>query len=194
MLSYRLLIIATSLLLCKKMLRAQVLVTANYKHYVDSFNDDYPDTTVNAVNNEHCWEWMLDNIPFFDCPDKDLEKTYYFRWYSYRKHIKNTPDGFVITEFLPNVPWAGKYNTISCAAGHHFYEGRWLRNYQYFDQYAQFWLTPESKIRNYSGWIADAIYHYYLVSKNKALIKKLLPGLINNYQQWENGNQDSTGL
>ena len=36
-------------------------------------------------------------------------------------YLKETPEGFVITEFLPDVPWAGKYNTISCPAGHHFY-------------------------------------------------------------------------
>ncbi len=32
----------------------------------------------------------------------------YFRWWTFRKHLKRTPDGFVITEFLPPVGWAGK--------------------------------------------------------------------------------------
>lgn len=39
---------------------------------------------------------------------------------SYRKHIFFYDDvGHVVTEFLPTVPWAGRYNTIPCAAGHH---------------------------------------------------------------------------
>ena len=58
-------------------------------------------------------------IPLFDVSDKTIEEIYYFRWHTYCKHIKETPEGFVITEFLPDVPWAGKYNTISCPAGHH---------------------------------------------------------------------------
>src|SRR5690606_41087738 len=52
----------------------------------------------------------------------------YFRWWTYRKHLKRTPEGYIITEFLPEVPWSGKYNTINCPAGHHFYEGRWLQD------------------------------------------------------------------
>ena len=42
---------------------------------------------------------------------------------------------FVITEFLPTVPWSGKHNTISCPAGHHYYEGRWLHDPQFLDDY-----------------------------------------------------------
>lgn len=33
----------------------------------------------------------------------------------------------MVTEFLPDVGWAGKYNTIACPFGHHLREGRWLR-------------------------------------------------------------------
>ena len=50
------------------------------------------------------------------------------------------PDGFIVTEFLPSVPWGGKHNSINCAAGHHFYEGRWLHDPQYLDDYARFWF------------------------------------------------------
>ena len=56
---------------------------------------------------------MEENVPRFECPDKELEEIYYFRWWTFRKHIKETPDGFVITEFLPKVSWSGKYNKIS---------------------------------------------------------------------------------
>ena len=49
------------------------------------------------------------------CPDAELEETYYFRWWTFRKHIRQTPQGFVVTEFLAPVRHAGPYNTISCA-------------------------------------------------------------------------------
>ena len=97
-----------------------------------------------------------DNIPLLDCPDKDIEETYYFRWWTFRKHIKQTPDGFVITEFLPTVGWAGKHNTISCAAGHHLHEGRWLHDPKYLDDYSTFWFRKGGAVRSYSFWAADS--------------------------------------
>ena len=111
-----------------------------FRHYIDRFAEHDEELVIQHVDNASAWPWLRENIPFFECPDKELEETYYFRWWTYRKHIKETPDGMVVTEFLPAVPWAGKYNTISCAAGHHFYEGRWLRNPKYLDEYARFWF------------------------------------------------------
>ena len=64
-------------------------------------------------------------IPLFESSDKTIEEIYYFRWHTFCKHIKETENGYVITEFFPLVSWAGKYNTISCPAGYHIYEGRW---------------------------------------------------------------------
>ena len=26
------------------------------------------------------WDWFVENIPFLDCPDKDIPTTYYLRW------------------------------------------------------------------------------------------------------------------
>jgi len=114
----------------------QILEPEKYQHYVDSFNRNDQETTVNYLSNEKAWNWMVETVPFFDCPDKSLEEIYYFRWWTFRKHIKQTPEGIILTEFLPLVPWAGKYNSISCAAGHHFYEGRWMRERSYLDDYA----------------------------------------------------------
>jgi hypothetical protein len=90
---------------------------------------------------------MARNVPLFECPDKDIEEIYHFRWWTFRKHIKETPDGFVITEFLPKVNWSGKHNTISCPAGHHFREGRWIRDPEYLDDYAVFWFRKGGSSR-----------------------------------------------
>ena len=129
-----------------------VLQAEKFRHYVDRFNRLDRETVVQHIPNAAAWDWMVRNVPLFECPDKDIEETYYFRWWTYRKHIKQTPDGFVITEFLPNVGWAGKHNTISCAAGHHLYEGRWLRDPRYLDDYSVFWFRKGGEPRRYSFW------------------------------------------
>jgi hypothetical protein len=137
---------------------------------------------------------MRQNIPFFESSDKSIEEMYYFRWWVFRKHIRKTPDGFVITEFLPDVPWAGAHNTISASAGHQFYEGRWLRNPEYLRQYARFWFKPEAKPRLYSFPVADAIHAWSLVTQDQQLAMDLLPDLVENYKRWEQTHQDPNGL
>ncbi|MBL4675561.1 MAG: glycoside hydrolase [Mucilaginibacter sp.] len=175
----------------------QVLNKSFYKHYIDNFNQhDHENYQPGDFNNKKAWSFLKANIPFFDCPDKQLEKTYYFRWWTYRKHIRNTPEGYVITEFLPDVPWAGKYNAISCAAPHHFMEGRWLKEGNYLKEYANYWLTGAGKLtlRKYSVWIADALVNYTNVHPDDALLHELFPYLEQNFRQWEKGHRDSTGL
>jgi hypothetical protein len=100
-----------------------ILNPDSFQHYIEQFNRNDVETTRNYVPNQSAWAWLRANIPMFECSDKALEEMYYFRWWTFRKHISETPQGFVITEFLPPVPWAGEFNTISCSAAHHFYEG-----------------------------------------------------------------------
>lgn len=162
--------------------------------YVNQFNREDNELYKQDIPNCGASDFLRKNIPFFECPDKELEKTYYFRWWTYRKHIKKTPDGFVITEFLPDVPWAGKYNTISCAANHHFYEGRWLRNAEILSDYASFWFSGSGNPRLYSFGAADAIYNYYLIHNDKMLLADLYPKLKDNFAKWEEEKRDSTGM
>ena len=75
-----------------------------------------------------------------------MEEIYYFRWWTFRKHIKDTSDGKVITEFLPPVYWGGTHNTIIAAAGHHIAEAKWLKcSKDLIESYAKFWLDEKSK-------------------------------------------------
>jgi hypothetical protein len=164
-----------------------VLKPESFRHYVEKFNADDEELYVQHVPNNKAWEFLKDNIPLFACPDKDFERTYYFRWWTFRKHIKNTPDGFVITEFLPKVGWSGKHNTINCPAGHHFYEGRWLHDQKYLNDYAVFWFRKGGGVRSYSFWAADAMYARYLVNHDKAFVVDLLQDLVDNYEAWEKG-------
>ena len=106
----------------------------------------------------------------------------------------HTPDGFIIDEFLDDVPWAGKYNSIDAAAADHLKEARWLRDPAYADQYARFWFSPDGEPRRYSFAAADAIYSVYLANGDKGLVTGLLPALVSNYEAWEKTHQDPNGL
>ena len=148
--------------------------TDSLRKHVAEFNAHDEELFAN-IPNKDAFSFLENNIPLFECPDKDFERIYYFRWWTYRKHVKDTPDGFVITEFLPKVTWSGKHNTISCPAAHHFYEGRWLHNPRYLDDYAVFWLRKGGEPRRYSFWIADAYFARNLVTPNNDFLVDLLP-------------------
>ncbi len=132
--------------------------------------------------------------PLLDLDDETVRKIYYFRLHTYCKHIKNTPVGRVVTEFTPEVGWAGKYNTISCPAGHHFYEGRWFADSSFLDDYARFWFSEDGDPRRYSFWAADAIYALCLVRGDYTLAESLIDALIGNYGEWEKSHGRGNGL
>jgi len=164
------------------------------RNYVRAFNSKDHTHFGQAISNEVAADWMVSNVPRFECPDKEIEEIYHFRWWTFRKHIKQMPEGFVITEFLPKVSWSGKYNTICCPAGHHFREGRWICDRQYLDDYAVFWFRKGGGPRRYSFWAADAIYQYALARGDFSLAVDLLPELVANYEAWEKLRLDPDGL
>ncbi|MFV0269261.1 MAG: MGH1-like glycoside hydrolase domain-containing protein [Draconibacterium sp.] len=170
------------------------LVWKDFSPYIQEFNKNDVELYTQYFPNDKAEEFLKNNIPYFNCPDKELEKTYYFRWWTFRKHIKNTEDGFVITEFLPDVSWAGKYNTINCPAGYHFYEGRWLRNQNYLADYANFWFKGGGSLRSYSFWAPNSILAFASVHQNKKLVTELLPFFVENYDGWENERLGDDGL
>lgn len=133
-------------------------------------------------------DWFAKNIPYLDCDDKELLQIYYFRWLTYRNNIRKIVDewnGYIISEFLPNVEWSGLYNSISCPAGHHFYEGRWIRDQKYLDAYSEFWFIKGANPRLYSFPIADAYYNRYLVTGDQEELVKYFNSLDANYAAWE---------
>lgn len=164
------------------------------KAYVDAFNNGDEDLYRQFVDDSAAWAFLKQSVPLFECPDKQFEEIYYFRWWTYRKHIKQTPDGFVITEFLPPVGWAGKHNTINCPAGHHLYEGRWLADPRYLDDYSRFWFRKGGQPRRYSFWAADAVWNRCLATGDRSLAIDLLPDLTANYEAWEATHRDPNGL
>ena len=163
--------------------------------YVDKFNASDDELFETFIPNGKAYDFLAANIPRFECSDKQMEEIYYFRWWTFRKHIRQTPGGFIITEFLPDVSWAGKYNAIPCPGIHHFNEGRWLHNSQYLNDYAYYWLRGGGSVRSYSFPVAHALYSQYLVSANDSVARDLLPDLMANFKAWEEERYDpSCGL
>ncbi len=164
------------------------------REHVETFNRNDHTHFGQAVSNEEAADWMAANIPLFDSPDPDINEIYHFRWWTFRKHIRDTEDGYVITEFLPEVSWSGKHNTISCPAGHHFREGRWLRDTRYLDDYAVFWFRRGGSPRLYSFWAADSILAHARVTGDFTRAIDLLPDLVANYRAWKEARLEPSGL
>ena len=169
----------------------KIIALDRLKNYVDHFNENDKEIYKQFIPNDKAFNFLNDNIPMIDLPDKDIEETYYFRWWTYRKHIKNTEDGYVITEFLPKVNWSKKHNTINCPAAHHIYEGRWLRDPKYISDYINFWLyNSEDGIRQYSFWVADATLAFNNIHRNDSILLNQLEPLVKNYTEWEKIRKD----
>ena len=49
------------------------------KKYITEFNAMDSETHKNYISNADSLKWIENEIPIFECPDKDIEKTYYYR-------------------------------------------------------------------------------------------------------------------
>jgi hypothetical protein len=130
-------------------------------------------------------DWYVENIPFFECSDKQIEQVYYYRWKLYKVHIRLVGDNqYVITEFINHVPWDREpYCTINAASMHHIYEGRWLHDDRYINGYIEN-LYHGGNNRRYSESIADAMYARYLVNADTAFLVQQLDSMKQIYEAW----------
>ena len=177
-----------------------VLDPEAFRHHVETFNRMAPEEVVNLIPDAQAWEWMKRNVPLFTCPDRDIEQIYYFRWWTFRKHLKQTPEGIVVTEFLKPVKHAAEYNALSCAYGHHVAEGRWLHDPRFIEEDTHFWLrTGENgglrkNFHQFSGWAAAALYDRWLADGNRDALLQYLDPLILDYAAWESERLTGSGL
>jgi len=179
--------------------RPAVLEPGQFRHYADYFNGMEEENIRQAVPNDSAWQWMKRNIPLFECPQQNFEEIFYYRWWTLRKHIEKTDQGFVFTEFLVPRSYADKYNLIASALGHHIYESRWLHEKKYMDDDIHIWYRgnkgqPLSKLRFYSSWNIDALWNRYLVNKDDHFIKDMYPDLVQDYSAWEETKRLPGGL
>ena len=144
-----------------------VLKPDTFSHYIANFNAMEDENVTNFISNADSWNWLQKEIPFFECPDREVEEMYYFRWWSFRKHLEQTTNGFVFTEFLTRPA------PVSSALGHQIAEGRWLHDQNYLDDYVRYWLRDEKsrqQLHKYSNWLDDALWQRYLVTGDKTFV------------------------
>ncbi len=184
-----------------------VLNADDFKHYVDYFNRMEDENIAQAIPNAQSWEWMKANIPLFECPQDNFEEMFYFRWWTLRKHIKETPVGYAFTEFLVERSYADRYNLIACAVGHHIYESRWLHNQDYLNQYIHVWYrghdsdprvvdggNPLIKLHKFSNYTPYAMWERYKVNGDKDYLLDMYPDWDNEYKRWEQERRLPNGL
>lgn len=160
------------------------------QRHFDRFSAEDEETVKTPIPNRDSSAWARSAIPRFDCPDADVVQTYYFRWWMYRKHLRRTQDGrWVVTEFLPDVGWAGAENTISCPLNHHLAEGRWLRPPEYLDGYLSFMMEKGTVNgpRAYAAAPAWGALERAKVTGDRTLAKALFAAFARNYSAWESG-------
>lgn len=165
---------------------------AKAQTYLASFREQERGATGTA--GPDIWGWMQANVPWFECPDPLIERLYYFRWYSFQKHINDTGRGRLITEFVKPVAWGGYGQTIPDAVPHHLREARWLRADSAAVDYARFWTTEDAKPRTFSLALAHSVQQVALAKGDMKLLSGLRDALAANYAAWEATQQDKNGL
>ena len=168
-----------------------ILRPETFAPQIERFNGMEPETITNAIPNAQAWNWLQQEIPFFECPDREIEEMYYFRWWAFRKHLVVTTNGFVFTEFLTRA------TPVSSALGHQIAEGRWLRDQQYLDDYVGYWLRTTNtlqQLHKYSSWLEAALYQRYLVTAETNFLVAHLADWTRDYRQWEEERQTTNGL
>ena len=178
---------------------AAILSYNDFAHYADRFNNMEDENIVTTIPNSQVSEWMRENIPLFDCPDEQTRQMYYYRWWTLRKHIKRTPVGYGMTEFLVPRSYADKYNLIACAIGHHVMESRWLRDTTYLHQILRTWYFGNdgqamTKMNKFSSWNPYAVLEMWKVQGDTTFLFSLKSRLEEEYARWEQTNRLSSGL
>ena len=112
--------------------------------------------------------WFVENIPFLEIDDPDIQRVYYYRWQLYHAHMRDIgQQGTDETEFLPDVPWARKpYTDLNDSSSFHILEGRWLRNPAYVQSLVDHLYSGGGNDRHFSESIAAATYAWTQVTGN----------------------------
>lgn len=171
-----------------------------YREYFEKFNENDCEEVVTHITNANAGNFLYENAPRLYCPDQTIEETFAFRTWTMRKHIRKTEVGFVITEFLPDVAWAAKYNTINAPLTHHLNEFRWLKNANDFLDYIRFFITGEASAYATQSAFAyqtpalTAMYNYCLVSANEGFLRDNVEAFEKYFLTWEEKHLTRNGL
>jgi hypothetical protein len=157
-------------------------------------------------------DWYKANIPFLDVPDQQIQQTYYYRWRTWKEHIRQTgpANGPILTESFGAPGYSAPFGGIDAAAGHQVDEARWVRDQQYADSDLTYWLQgagsgpkPATETFNpnttdwaheYSFWAASAAYADAEVTGNWSFASHLEPDLVRQYNGWSGQFNPQLGL
>ncbi|MCQ2432374.1 MAG: hypothetical protein MJ175_07210 [Clostridia bacterium] len=164
--------------------------------YFEKFHNEHEELYQNAISDKEAIAWLPGQIPLFSCDDKQVEETYYFRFWTFRKHLRTTPEGWVITEFLPQVGWSGKYNTIACPVGHHITEGRWLHDKSIIKDDIRAFLQPDrlEDCLAYTNTLIPCACAYCIDYGDKPFAEEIFAGLEQYYQALRTRHKTKYGL
>ncbi|MDR1493407.1 MAG: hypothetical protein LBT05_11895, partial [Planctomycetaceae bacterium] len=62
-------------IVASQQISAQILQPQQFKHYIDAFNADDEENVKQFYPNDKAWDFLSQNMPLFDYPDKEIEKT-----------------------------------------------------------------------------------------------------------------------
>ena len=132
-------------------------------------------------------------MPEFSCSDKKIEEIYYFRAYTFSKHIRKDEKGkHTITEWL-NVPWDNL--PISCAVGHHLSELKWFKNAsQIGKDYIEYWCDNQDRLLIYNNWFVYAVWEYCFATGNMDFAYSIVDKLEMYFLEFERMHKSALGI
>lgn len=149
------------------------------KYYVDMFNADDEEHIDTLIKNCDAYSFLKEQIPLLECPDENIEKTYYFRWWTFRKHLIKTDKGHIFSEFIT---YKG---AINAGLGFHISEAKWYKDKTFVQDYIRYWFDHEWEVKSYSIWFAFALYEYCSHINDFSLATDNLDKLLHYYSVWE---------
>ena len=63
---------------------------AKLSAYVDAFNAADEELYTELIPNRDASAYLADQIPLLECPDKTIEQTYYFRWWTLGSEVETS--------------------------------------------------------------------------------------------------------
>ncbi len=157
-------------------------------------------------------DWYQANIPFLEVPDQQIQQTYYYRWRTWKEHIRGTgpANGDIVSEFFGAPGYSAPFGGIDAAAGLHIDEGRWLRDQSYVDSDIDYWLRgagsgPKPRTEEFNPNTADWAHEYSFWAASSVLADAEVTGdwsqatglesaLVRQYNGWQGQFDPQLGL
>lgn len=179
--------------------KAQLLGYQKMHDYVNYFNTMEDEHVAQLIPNAQAADWMEQQIPLFECPDREMEEMYYYRWWTMRKHFVWTGLGYAQTEFLVKRSYSDTLNLIACAVSHHMMESRWLHVPAYCHDEAYNWLRlkngePMVKFHKFSDLVPYVLMQEAKVLGSTEYVRDLCEDLQRDMQWWRDNRRSTDGL